>query len=232
MGRFWDERAQEDPFYFVDNNLQYGHPDVEAFWRGGQRDLDGMLDALGLEIGAEDVALDIGCGLGRLSRVMASRAESVWALDASKEMLRRAQELNPQLENVTWVEGDGQSLTGVPDQGVTIVLSHVVFQHIPDPEVTLRYVSEMGRVLRPGGRAGFQISNDPSIHRRRWGPRQWKVRLASLVGRAPKRQSHDAWRGSAVDLDDLRRTADAAGMDVERVVGEGTQFCYVRLSRR
>ena len=42
--------------------------------------------------------------------------------------------------------------------------SHVVFQHIPDPPITLNYVREMGRVLRPGGWALFQVSNDPTIH--------------------------------------------------------------------
>jgi hypothetical protein len=34
-----------------------------------------------------------------------------------------------------------------------------------------------------------------------------------------------------VDLDDLRATASAAGMSVERIVGEGAQFCFVRLTR-
>jgi hypothetical protein len=35
-----------------------------------------------------------------------------------------------------------------------------------------------------------------------------------------------------VDLDDLRETADEAGMDVERVAGEGTQLCLVRTRKR
>ena len=40
MGRFWDERAREDAFYFVDNRLDYRDADVERFWREGDDDLD------------------------------------------------------------------------------------------------------------------------------------------------------------------------------------------------
>ena len=36
-GEFWDERAREDAFYFVDSRLDYGDPDVERFWAGGAR---------------------------------------------------------------------------------------------------------------------------------------------------------------------------------------------------
>jgi hypothetical protein len=83
-------------------------------------------------------------------------------------------------------------------------------------------------VLRPGGIAGFQVSNDQAVHRARTGLRD---RLRSLVGRAPRGQSHRAWLGSAVDLDDLRAAALDGGMTVERVVGEGTQYCLVRTRR-
>ena len=31
------------------------------------------------------------------------------------------------------------------------------------PHVTLGYVGDIGRVLQPGGWAGFQISNDPAV---------------------------------------------------------------------
>ena len=36
MQRFWDARAREDAFYFVDNTLNYRAPDLERFWAGGE----------------------------------------------------------------------------------------------------------------------------------------------------------------------------------------------------
>jgi hypothetical protein len=98
--------------------------------------------------------------------------------------------------------------------------------------VTLGYIAEIGRVLGPVGWAAFQISDDPHIHRWRWSAEQWRVRLKSLLGRAPRKQSHPAWRGSAVPLADVRAAAADGGMEVEHVAGEGTQLCYVLTRKR
>jgi SAM-dependent methyltransferase len=228
MGQFWDERAREDALYFVDNRIGYRDPESEAlFWEGGRVDLDRVLSALHIEVGADDDVLEIGCGVGRLTRVLAERGRSVTALDVSAEMLERARVANPQLDNVQWLLGDGESLAGVPDASADLCVSHVVFQHIPDPAVTLGYVREMGRVLRQGGAAGFQVSNNPDVHKR-WGQEKLGDRVRSWVGRAPRGQRHPAWLGSAIDLDELRAAAADGGMEVEHVVGEGTQYCLVR----
>lgn len=228
MGRFWDERAREDALFFVDDRMRYGEQDVERFFAGGEEVLQAFADHLGIAFAPQERVVEIGCGAGRLTRAIARRVASVVAIDVSAEMLAKARELNPQLDNVTWVQGDGTSLTGVGDGEADVVFSHVVFQHIPDPEITLGYVREMGRVLRPGGWAAFQVSNAPGVHR----PAGWRHRLAARLGRAPQGQDHPAWVGSAVDLVRLRAVAAEGGLAVERTIGEGTQFCLVRLGRR
>jgi SAM-dependent methyltransferase len=231
MGAFWDERAKEDAFFFVDNRLDYRNPDVELFWQQGVEDLRRVLDLADAAIEEGDTIVDVGCGLGRLTRAAVTLgAGSVYAIDVSKEMLDRARGYNEHLGDVTWVHGDGTSLAGIPDGVADGVVSHVVFQHIPDPQITLGYVRDMGRVLKPGGWAAFQVSTDPSVHKPRKGVT--KRRLARLVGREPKGAEDPAWLGSAVDVDELRRVADDAGMATENVWGAGTQFCIVRLRRR
>jgi SAM-dependent methyltransferase len=127
------------------------------------------------------------------------------------------------------MQGDGRTLAGVPDAWADGVLSHVVFQHLPDPGLTYGYVRDMGRVLRPGGWAAFQVSNDPAVHRPRGGVAR---RLRALAGRGPRGTGHPAWVGSAVDLDALRVAAADGHLDVSHLYGEGTQFCLVRLQRR
>src|SRR3712207_1920238 len=143
MRRFWDERAREDAFHFVDNREPYRDADQERFWRKGEEDLDTLLGSLGLQVRQDDHVLDLGCGIGRLTRVLASRAAHVTAIDVSPAMLARARELNPRLNNVTWVLGDGESLDGVPDGACDALVSHVVLQHIPSAKVQLGYVAEM-----------------------------------------------------------------------------------------
>jgi SAM-dependent methyltransferase len=229
MGRFWDERAREDALFFVDDREPYGKADEERFWAEGERDLDHVLGKLGARIEAGDRVVDLGCGVGRLTRVIAARAASVYAIDVSAEMLAQARKHNPELGNVEWIHGDGLTLQPIPDEAADAVVSHVVFQHIPDPQVTYGYVAEMGRVLRAGGWAAFQVSNDPGIHRatQSVGPR-----LRAAVGRAPRGQTEPQWVGSAVDMEELRAAASGAGLELTRVEGERTQFCLVLARRR
>jgi SAM-dependent methyltransferase len=230
MERFWDERAREHAAYFVDNVLSYREGDMDAFWARGEEVVEKVLAQLGVQVAADDRVVEIGCGIGRLTRVFAARAAHVWAFDISSEMLQRARGELGEPANVEWIHGDGTSLAPVADGAASVCFSFVVFQHLPDPAITLAYVREMGRVLRPGGWSAFQISNDPSIHEPR--STDLRSRLKALVGRAPKGQSHPAWLGSAVELDELERTANEAALGVERVDGAGTQFCHVLLRKR
>src|SRR5436309_6025882 len=94
MQQFWDARAREDAYYFVDDRLDYRHPDIERFWAEGEVDLDRVLESVGARIEPSDAAVEIGCGLGRLTRAIAARARSVTGIDVSEEMLTRARQLN------------------------------------------------------------------------------------------------------------------------------------------
>lgn len=229
MERFWDARAREDAYWFVDSRLEYGSPDEQAFWAGGEQALDRLLGILETQLAPDDVVIDIGCGIGRLTRPLAARTANVIAIDVSSEMLAEARRLNPDLEPVDWRHGDGESLRPVADASVDVCISHVVFRHIPDPHITLGYIREMGRVLRPGGFAAFELSQRPTPHRRR--PRRMRERMAGLLRRAPRGVTADPWLGSHVELAAIERVAHEAGLAMERVRGEGTEFCAVLLRR-
>jgi SAM-dependent methyltransferase len=232
MQRYWDEKAREDGFFFVDERLEYGHPHADRFWREGEQALDELLGRLGVAVGHDDVVVDLGCGLGRLTRVLAARAARVVAIDISPEMLKHAQELNWHLDNVDWVLGDGASLRPLADGSVSAVVAHLVFQHVPDPRVTLGYVAEMGRVLRPGGWAAFEFSNDPDAD---GGPARGSRlgRLRGLLGRPDGRARCDGavCRGSAIELECLRSSAEAAGLSLGPLEGAGTPVCLARVVR-
>jgi SAM-dependent methyltransferase len=231
MRRFWDDRAAEDAFFFVDSRSQYGDPDLERFWTEGEEDLDTFLEYAGASIEASDRVVEIGCGVGRVTRPLSRRAASVRALDVSERMLELAREHNPGLENVEWILGDGTSLAGVESESADACVSLVVFQHIPDAAITLGYVREVGRVLRPGGWAALHVSNDPDVHR--GGSRRTRARTAvrALLRSGPHGRGRAYWRGSHVTIDALRETAAEASMRVEHVVGEGSLWCVVRLRR-
>ena len=223
--RFWDERARENAFFYVDSEIGYDDPDTDAFWRRGEEVVDRVLGMVDLELRGDETVLDVGCGVGRLTRALARRVAKVQGLDLSGAMLALAREHNADLANVEWIHGDGRSLAGVGDASVDGVFSHVVFQHVPDPRITLGYVREMGRVLATGGWALFQVSTDPALHRPPGGV-AGRARLL-LRGRRDR-----AWWGSHVEMPALRDAAHEGGLSVERVLGERTQFTTVLARRR
>ena len=226
--RYWDERAKENALYYVDNEIGYDDPDTDAFWRRGDEVVDIMLGKAGFEIRPEETLVDIGCGVGRLTRALARRARFVHGLDVSKEMLKLAAEHNREIENVAWVHGDGRTLAGIDDASVDGCFSHVVLQHIPDPAITLDYVRDMGRVLRPGGWGLFQVSTDPTVHQKpKPGLRQ---RLKGAFGAGG--EDDRAWWGSAVDVDALRAAAADGGTDVEQIHDAGSQYTTVVTRKR
>jgi SAM-dependent methyltransferase len=233
MRAFWDARARENAMYYIHTHLDFRRPDPAAFWESGVDNLDRTLALFGDRIGPTDRVLEIGCGVGRITRAIAERAGLVVGLDVSAEMIRRARAALSDLTNVELVLGDGRGLSGLPDAAFDAVYSFLVFQHVPDPAVVCAYVRDIGRVLRPGGWTLFQVSERPEVHRPESYPmlRGLRARLRQWAGLAPRGGLAPQWLGAAVDRADLLGAIADGGLVLDGTVGDGTQFCFVRAHR-
>ena len=234
MRAYWDAKARENPMWFIHSQLDYADPDADAFWRSGEEALEGTLTTVGAWFAPTERVLEIGCGIGRMTRAIAARAGSVVALDVSSEMIARARVELADLPDVELVVGSGHDLDGLADAAFDAVYSFVVFQHIPDPAVTCAYITEIGRVLRPGGWTVFQVSEEPAVHdRSRWAPGERSVRafLARRRGRRAGGCLAPEWLGSALSHADLLGALARGGLELVTTSGEGTQFCIVHARR-
>ena len=90
--------------------------------------------------------LEIGCGTGEFSRLLARRAEKVLAIDLSPRMIRRARERSKLYPNIDFVVGDVTVCQFADDQFDCIATLTTV-HHLP-AELMLR---KIGRALKPGG---------------------------------------------------------------------------------
>jgi len=90
--------------------------------------------------------LEIGCGTGAFSRLLARRAENVLAIDLSPEMIRRARERSALHTNIDFVTADVMTLD-LPDGRFDCVATLTTMHHLP-AEAALRKIRS---ALKPGG---------------------------------------------------------------------------------
>jgi len=126
---FWDEKAKENPIWYLSSYGPYYGRDEADFWRSGFSIWEQMKRQIGYEPKSEDIVVEIGSGVGRLSRVISSEVGTLYGTDISAEMLELAKAHN--LPNVLFSIGDGSSLQQFGSGSADLVLAYCVFQLLP-----------------------------------------------------------------------------------------------------
>ena len=157
--RQWEALGASDPYWAVltHPDKRGGKWDRNAFFESGSAEIaevEARLAALGLQP-ARRVALDYGCGVGRLSRALATRFDRVIGVDISRTMLDEARAANSHAANIDFRRGTGRNLDSIDDASIDFLYSNIVLQHTPvDDQRAL--IREFCRVLAPGGTLVFQ----------------------------------------------------------------------------
>jgi len=90
--------------------------------------------------------LEIGCGTGEFSRLLAQRAEKVLAIDLSPQMIRLARERSKVYPNIDFVKCDVMTHP-LPDNQFDCIATLTTIHHLPI-ETILRKIR---KTLKPGG---------------------------------------------------------------------------------
>jgi ubiquinone/menaquinone biosynthesis C-methylase UbiE len=191
--QFWNEKARENPYWYVSSFGSYEHRNLGEFWQSGVNIWSDLKRALEYRPRPSDVVAEIGCGVGRLTRAIAPEVAHVHALDISAEMLAAAANLHAR--NVSFHRGNGDDLQDLPDGCADLVLAYNVFHHLPCEQVLARYLREMVRVAKPGGIIAFTMT--PRTWHRFLRPvfqlRRWLVER--FAERGPRDLYRHAWLG-------------------------------------
>ena len=166
-------------------------------------ELEGLFGRLGADPRG-GTCLEVGCGPGRMTGVLAERFDRVVAVDVSDGMLERARAAVTAL-NVDFRLVAGDRLDSVEDGIADTLVCYLVLQHLPAPRVVLQYVAEFARVLSPAGSAFVQLP----VLRHGIRPRIWRlartivVPVTSLFRRRVTERA--AYRGTRLTEAELQR---------------------------
>ena len=224
MRRDWDRRAIENARHYVATG-QKEWSDQEFFAAGEQELKEQILNDLGNICQGKDPqamkVLEIGCGAGRITRALAGFFGEVYAVDISRHMVRQARQAMARFPNAHILRNNGRDLSVLRPRWwrrfgtagelqIDFAFSCLVFQHIPSRAVIESYVSEVNRVLRPGGLFKFQVQGH--------------------TGMEPKQDG--SWIGQTYSREDARKLAESNGFELRYESGAGAQYYWLWFFKR
>jgi SAM-dependent methyltransferase len=122
----WELLAQQEPWFAVLTDERFLRERISGdglrdFFASGDADVAHIFDLIARPDFAPKSAIDFGCGVGRLTQALAKRVQRVAGVDVAPSMLRLARENVP----------DATFSSAIPDERFDLIVSLIVFQHIP-----------------------------------------------------------------------------------------------------
>jgi SAM-dependent methyltransferase len=183
----WDRQARDPEVAWL---AVAGHTDEATLELTARGTIDILEATVGLH--ADDVILEIGCGIARVGKPLSRRCLRWFGADISGVMLGHAAQRLGDRPNTTLVELATVGLQEFPRDAFDLVYCTTVFMHLLEWD-RYRYVEEAFRVLRPGGRCYFDNYPLDSEH-------GWKVFLESSSYPVDRRPAHMSMSSSREEL--------------------------------
>jgi ubiquinone/menaquinone biosynthesis C-methylase UbiE len=137
-------------------------------------------------IGPGKTVLEIGCGTGTLTEVLAKTGATVVATDIFQDFLNAVEGKIGHNPNISYKIADAETLEGLPDASFDAVVGLSILHHL-DVNKTLASIK---RVLKPGGMLAFAEPNmlNPQIALQKNIPP-----LKKLLGDSPDETAFFRW---------------------------------------
>ena len=170
----WNRLASQDAEFYilVEKGKKGGKWNKKDFFNKGRKQWKGfkkLLSHYGLQnsISKNKAALDMGCGVGRLTFAMAQDFYKVIGVDVSEVMIKKAKEYkkNLDIKNAEFLVNNGEDLSLFSDKNIDFIFSYLTLQHCPSPKQVLMYIKEFSRILKPQGICLFQTRVSPTFKR-------------------------------------------------------------------
>lgn len=159
MVKNWEAWGTQDPMFAIltDPDKAEGRWNEQEFFSSGEKRVEERLKWLetrGIKV-QHGLALDFGCGIGRLTNPLAKHFKQVHGVDVSASMIERARRLCRFPDRIEYFQNTASDLSAFRGNNYDLIYSELVLQHIP-PRYQLSYIEDFLRLLSPKGLAYFQ----------------------------------------------------------------------------
>jgi ubiquinone/menaquinone biosynthesis C-methylase UbiE len=164
------------------------------------------------QVKASDRAVDFACGTGALAMAFAPRVQWVFGVDLTAAMLAVAQRdaRETKVQNVAFTIGNAQKVP-FADGSFDLALTSYALHHVPD---AAQVISEMRRVLKPGGRVGvIDIYAPEERHRAEMHERIERVRDPSHTRTLARSELRALFAEKGFRVVDMRTEENALTFD-------------------
>jgi SAM-dependent methyltransferase len=214
--RFWNVDPHTSKFGRVDT-VSGTEAEYEALADAHFSDIcEGVEFTDGLSI------LEIGCGVGRLlGRMQRKPHANLTGVDISANMIEAARSATLADPRLRLFVNSGADLSMVESASVGFCYSNDVFIHIADVGVVSAYLSEVARVLRPGGLFRFNVRELVPSRMFGWSLGGVIARISYATGLRSGLGAYqvgvDGFSGLHCTPADARRLLSRAGLSCERI---------------
>jgi SAM-dependent methyltransferase len=163
---WWDKSLKETGLQGMEK-LVSKDATWDALFASGEADVQRAEELTSFRCGPELVAVEIGCGVGRIANALSSRFGRVVGVDVAPSLIEAGRQ-NKRAENVSLELGDGSRLAPVAITQCDTVFAYEVLYLLPRPALR-RYYSDAHELLNAGGELVFQMNLEPFT---------WKTRLS------------------------------------------------------
>ncbi|SNR66702.1 surface carbohydrate biosynthesis protein [Humidesulfovibrio mexicanus] len=225
----WEEKARENPLYAVmtmeemadagPDNFSEQH--LALFFEKGRKLAEKWVLPSLAHAPEKGLVLEYGCGAGRILKALVDRGIACGGIDISQTMLEHCRRLVPGVARLACLSPVGDAV--LEDGCARIVYSYAVVQHIDRLSAFDKAVSEMCRLLAPGGILVLQVNCE-----------DYTLAAGGVLGRTENHEDHSVhyppgssrgsvhrnstWSGVYIGHDRLCALLRQGGVAVDRVV--------------
>ena len=229
----WNEAATENAMHYIASSKT--NWEKKEFFASGEQSMERYIIPF-LNQQAFDPSnkrvLDIGCGIGRLTRSLSDLFGEAYGIDFSEEMISKARELNADKQKLHFQSNDGKSIP-FEDNYFDFCFSYLTFRHIKDRQIIKFYIVQIDRVLKPQGLFKIEVNGQKYgrvvpiprvIHNMllKTGMVEWYYKITRKGVIASK-----AIPGIWLSSNDIKRYLRSTSLEIIKIEGQNTPNMWI-----